>query len=202
LLHSSSVSAQPRQPASGKVRPSPTGGTVPEMPRLPSIRERQLKILEMEREAARARTPEEEKLALTEIAEDYEKIQVINNKMMGATMRAAVPDYARIAEVTSEIGRRANRMKENMRLPKALPNQNDEKASYKKPHDVSGMKANLLVLDASIMSFIKNPVFKNPDVLDVEQASKASRDLESVIELSNLINKDAQRLNKPTEKTQ
>jgi len=57
------------------------------------------------------------------------------------------------------------------------------------------MKASLLSLDGSIMSFIKNPIFKNSGVVDVEQAGKASRDLETIIELSNLINKDAQREN-------
>jgi hypothetical protein len=182
-------------------RPTPAGLSPPVQPRPPSIRERQFKVLEMEREAAKPRTPEEEKLALGQIAEDFEKIQVINNKMMGATMRAVAPEYARIAETTAEVKMRANRMKDNLRLSKVDSNEGEKRPGYKKAQDAEGMKASLLSLDGSIMSFIKNPIFKNPGVVDVEQAAKASRDLETIIELSNLINKDAQRLSKPTEKT-
>lgn len=182
-------------------RPTPSGLNPPVQPRPPSIRERQFKVLEMEREAAQPRTPEEEKLALAQIAEDFEKIQVINNKMMGATMRAVAPDYARIVQTTAEIKMRAGRMKDNLRLSKADSREGEKSPSYKKAQDAEGLKASLLSLDGSIMSFIQNPIFKNPGVVDVEQAGTASRDLETIIELSNLINKDAQRLSKPGEKT-
>jgi hypothetical protein len=200
LMLPSSINAQTDDRASHG-RPTPAGLSPPVQPRPPSIRERQFKVLEMEREAAKPRTPEEEKLALAQIAEDFEKIQVINNKMMGATMRAASPDYARIAETTAEIKMRANRMKDNLRLSKVDSNEAEKSPSYKRAQDVDGMRTSLLSLDGSIMSFIKNPIFKNPSVLDMEQAGKASRDLETIIELSNLINKDAQRLSKPPEKT-
>lgn len=199
LLIAPSISAQ--GDPTGKTRPSPSGGSVPEMPRQPSIRERQLKIIEMEREAAKVRTPEQEKLALAEIAEDFEKIQVINNKMMAATMPAATPDYAKIVEDTGEIKTRATRMKENLRLSRPDPRESEKSPSYKKTQDAAGMKANLLSLDGSIMSFIKSPIFTNHDVVDVEQASKASHDLETIIEFSGLINRDAQKLKKLAEKT-
>lgn len=200
LLLPASISAQP-EPPSGTARPSPTGGSIPEGPRHPSIRARQLMVLEMEREAAKVRTPEQEKLALAQIGEDYEKLQVINNKMMGTTMRAVAPDYARIAETTAEIKMRAKRMKENLRLSKVDPKKDEKGPDYKKAQDPGGLKASLVSLDGSIMSFIKNPIFKNPGVVNLEQAEKASRDLETIIELSNLINKDAQRLNKSAQKT-
>src|SRR4030095_12888931 len=186
LLTAPAMSPQERQTPTGSVRPSPTGGSVPEMPRQPRIRQRQLKVIEMERAAANARTPEEEKLALAQIAEDYEKIQVVNNKMMATTMPAATPDYARVAEVTAEIKMRANRMRENLRLSKPDPRDSEKSPSYKKSQDAAGIKANLLALDGSIMSFVKSPIFTNPGVVDVEQAAKASRELETIIEFSNL----------------
>lgn len=201
LLIAPAIGAQQRESPTGAVRPSPTGGSVPEMPRQPSVRERQLKVLEMERAAAKVRTPDEEKLALAQIAEDYEKIQVVNNKMMAATMPAATPDYARVAEVTAEIKQRASRMKENLRLSTQDPRDSDKSPTYKKAQDAATIKANLLALDGSIMSFVKSPIFTNPAVVDVEQAAKASRDLENIIEFSNLINKDAQKLKKVAEKT-
>jgi hypothetical protein len=201
LLIATTISAQQGQAPTGAMRPSPTGGSVPERAAQPSVRERQNKMLEMERDAAKVRTPEQEKLALAQIAEDYEKIQVVNNKMMAATMNAVAPDYARIAEVTAEIKVRANRMKENLRLAKPAANKGEKRSGYKNVQDAAGLKTNLLSLDGSIMSFIKSPIFRNPNVVDVEQAEKASRDLENIIEFSNLINKDAQKLSKPKEKT-
>ena len=200
LLISPGIRAQQGGPPTGAARPSPTGGVVPEMPRQPSIRERQLKVIEMERAAARVRTPEEEKLALAQIAEDYEKIQVVNNKMMAATIPAANPDYARVAEVTAEIKQRASRMKENLRLSAPDPRDSEKSPTYKKTQDAATIKANLLALDGSIMSFVKSPIFTNPAVVNVEQAAKASRDLQTIIEFSSLINKDAQKLKKLVEK--
>ena len=95
------INAQ-RSAPTGVAGPTPGGG-IREGPRPPSIRERQFKIQEMEREAAKPRTSEEERLAMSQIAEDYEEIQLINNKMMSAAMRATAPDYARIAETTAEV---------------------------------------------------------------------------------------------------
>lgn len=182
----------------GPVRPSPGGLKTPQQQKAPNIRERQLKMLEMEREAAKPRTPEEENLALAQIAEDYERIQVINNKMMGATMSRSIPDYGVIAETTAEIKKRANRILDNLRLPKAEGENATKSPEHKKVTDAARMKVALLSLDGSIMSFVQNPIFKNTGVVDVEQAAKLRRDLETIIEFSQLISKDAEELKKPS----
>jgi hypothetical protein len=192
-----SINAQEkREPPNGAARPSPTGGGIPEAARQPSVRERQYKIIEMERELAKVRTPEQEKLALAQIGEDFEKLQVVNNCLMSATMRAVKPDYANVAETASEIRMRAKRMSDNLRLTKVEAGKDEKGAVYKKVQGAGGLKANLLSLDGFIMSFVKNPIFTNRGVVNVSQAEKASRDLETILELSNLINKDAQRLEK------
>ena len=70
------------------------------------------------------------------------------------------------------------------------------KAEYKPARTVQDMKSALLALDGSIMSFVNNSIFKNPEVVDVKEAAKAKRDLEIIIERSQLIKKDADHLNK------
>lgn len=185
---------------SGPVRPTPGGLKTPQVQRAPSIREREFKILEMEREAAKPRTPEGEKLALAQIAEDFERIQVINNKMMSAAMSAAAPDYASIADTTAEIRKRANRIRDNLRLPKAESEEATKRPEHKQAIDAARMKAALISLDGSIMSFIKNPVFKEPGVVDVQHAARAGHDLETIIEFSHIISKDAERLQKAAAK--
>lgn len=179
---------------------SPVGGTTASSEtRPPSIRGRQLMMDEMAREAARPRTPEIERVALTQIAEDFKRIQILNNKMMSSTMKSATPDYESIANTTAEIRKRANRIRNNLDLPKAVSEETVIKPE-KPTVDAAGMKAALLSLDESIMNFIENSIFQNPSVIDVEQATKASRDLETIIESSRLINKDAERLSNLSKK--
>lgn len=166
----------------------------------PSIKERQLVMDQMERDAAKVRTPEQEKLALVQIAEDYQRIQIINNKMMGSTIPAATPNYSFITDTTAEIRKRAIRMRDNLRLPKPKFGDGEKPPEYQKPRDVKTLKSSLLVLDDVIMRFVENPVFKNTGVVNVELAAKASRDLETIIEFSQFISKDAEKLGKAAEK--
>jgi hypothetical protein len=168
-----------------------------EQPSNPGIRERQFRMLEMEREAANPITPEEQKIALEQIADDYKQIQLINNKMMGASMQAREPNYLNISQALSEIRKRANRLRNNLRLPSVEAETKDE---YKRAVDTAQLKSNLLTLDTSIMSFVGNAIFKNPEVVNLEEAKKARRELETIIRNSQRIAKDAELLDKSSEK--
>ena len=185
--------AQGRQPqphhAPGPAKPDT-------IPRAPSVRERQMVIDEMSRGMGKEPAPRKsEELRMEEIAEDYRDIQQVNNKMMAAVMRAAAPDYDLINKSAADIRRRAERLRENLALP-APESKGEAKAEPKPAEDVKGMKAALLALDRSLMSFVRSPLFKNTDVLDAEAAAKASRDLADVIERSRLAAKDAEKLGK------
>lgn len=167
--------------------------------RPPSIRDRQFRMMEMEREVAQPLTPEEQKLALSQIAEDYKQIQVINNKMMAAVMGSDKPKYVNVIETLGEIRNRASRLKQNLGLAN-IEADKSPKVEYKPAGTVKEMKSALLTLDGWIMSFVSNSMFKNPEVVDVKDAAKAKRDLELIIERSQLITKDADRLNKSSNK--
>jgi len=101
-------------------RPSQETTTTPTELRPPSIRERQMIMRQMELEAGRPRTPEEEKLALEQIAEDYSRIQAINNKMMADTFSKKNPNYTHIAESLAEIRKRAVRLTPALLLKKSF----------------------------------------------------------------------------------
>ncbi|MEK6281243.1 MAG: hypothetical protein AABN95_12895 [Acidobacteriota bacterium] len=165
-----------------------------------SIRARQFKMMEMEREAAaQPLSPEEEKLAAAEIAEDYKQIQIVNNKMMSAAMPAASPNFVNIGQALTEIRKRAARLRDNLGLSK--PELKEAwKGKHRKALNVADVKSDLLSLDSVIMSFVKNSIFRNTEVVNVEEATKARRDLEFIIENSQLIIKDVERLNKSSEK--
>jgi len=188
------VSAQPIARPPSAVTPA-GGARTTETTSPPSILERQYLMRAMEIEAGKPRSREEKRLALTQIAEDYARIQVINNKMMSAVMSAKVPDYEKIADTTSEIGKRASRIKVNLPLPDE--GETGKPAAYKSVVDPAGMKASLLLLDARIMSFINNPIFQNTSVVEVGEAARAKRDLDTIVEFSKRIGRDAKKLSKP-----
>jgi hypothetical protein len=63
------------------------------------------------------------------------------------------------------------------------------------------VKPALLALDGLMMSFVSNPIFQSAQVVDVQQASKAKRDLEAIIKLSGKIKKSAARLSRASAKS-
>ena len=87
-----------------------------------------------------------------------------------------------IAATTAEINKRAVRLSSNLALPEI-----DDKARKQKPDDTpndTSLTGGLLALDRSIMSFIANPIFSQPKVIDSENALKARSDLNLIIRLS------------------
>ncbi|HEX8151176.1 MAG TPA: hypothetical protein VF591_28595 [Pyrinomonadaceae bacterium] len=170
--------------------------TLPRETRAPSIRERQLIMAEMEKEAAKPPADGRPALPLDQIAEDFERIQAVNNRMMAAVMRSDSPDYRLVSDSTAEIRKRAARLKSGLSLPEPEGGEPGKGDGYKSPADAAQLKAALLRLDRALMSFVKSPVFRNTDVFDAADGARAGRDLEEVIELSRLIGRDAERMSK------
>lgn len=160
--------------------------------RIPSIRERQRIMLEMEREAAEPRAALVDELALAEIAQDFERIQVVNNWLLSTTIPAPVLDHESITKSLGSIRTSANRLKANLALGD-VP-QEKTKSKRRNANDADSVKANLLSLDRYITSFVGNQIFKNPDVVNVGLANKARQDLARIIELSEFITKDVERI--------
>jgi hypothetical protein len=117
-----------------------------------------------------------------QIREDFTRLQLINNEMMRTVFVKRNVDLKLIASTTAEINKRAARLSESLVLPRL-----DDMATNQKPNDVgddSGLEAGLLALDHSIMNFISNPLFKQPNVVDAQLALKARRDLDLILRLS------------------
>lgn len=173
----------------------PTSTAPPREAQPPSIGERMRIMREMQREAERPRGAARPSLPMEQIAEDFERLQTVNNRMLGAVMPAEEPDYGLIAGSVAEMKRRASRLKSNLPLPR--PEKDPEAGEpYAPPADGAGMKRALMRLDRALMSFVRNPVFRNTDVLNAGEGARAGRDLDEVIELSRLISRDAERMRK------
>lgn len=159
--------------------------------------ETEIKISSLERES---RQPSEEKgarLASAQLKDDFEQLQTVNNRMMVMVFANNVIDYKAIAEAITEIRKRAARLKSNLPLPvteKSAP----EDQSLKSWDEMgqAEVKPALKALDDLIQRFVTNPVFQQPQVVDIPQSSKAKRDLEAIIKLSEKIRKSADKLAK------
>jgi hypothetical protein len=131
---------------------------------------------------------------LKQIKEDFKNIQGLNNTMMAKAWSREELDYDYISDKVSQIRAKAVRLKTNLSLPEAKDV--DKKQPDSVVTGVKEFRAALLLLDASIMSFVTNPLFKEGKVVEVNLAAKASQDLETVVQLTNSIKKAASALNK------
>lgn|GEM_PF-2195735 len=128
--------------------------------------------------------------AATELAEDLERLRRINRERVLPLSSASSLDYKEVSEVTGEINSRAKRIKSNS--PLELKGKKGEKPSYET--DAAHLGSMLPELSRLIDSFLGNPVFSTASARDDELRSAAGRDLESIIRLSDAINKIAKRL--------
>ena len=123
----------------------------------------------------------------TEIRDDFTRLQTINNQMMQAVFVQRNDDSRLIAVATAEINKRALRLSEKLVLPET-----DEKLKNRRPDETQNsiaLPAGLLLLDRYIMSFVSNPLFKEANVVDPQNAVKARSDLTAIIRLSYQLKK-------------
>jgi hypothetical protein len=169
----------------------------------PTQRERDAKINDMRmrqlamRDLERLKNPPPAKAparaSYREVAQDFEHLQRENYALAGAAAHQA-PDYALVRKHAGEVRKRALRLKGYLSLPKV----EDEEVVVRDSEipTPSGLKAAVASLDALVNRFAWNPVFRRPDVVDLEQSTKASRDLSAIISLSERVRRRAEELSK------
>jgi len=143
-------------------------------------------ILTSEDSAARQAT-------LKQINEDFKALQLLTNELVTAISGPDQIDYKSALKLISEISGKASRLKSNMVLPKADP---DKKKTPVEILNTSTFSAEVAVLDKVVVSFTTNPIFQQPDVIDIDLAKKASGDLVSIIDQSGRLKKAASKLAK------
>ncbi len=144
--------------------------------------------------AAEKVDPKRLEAAIEKVKEDFKRIQIVRNEIVRALLAGKPLDFSAISESVGEINERANRLKTYLMPPVS---ENKDKLQ-EKPLEFSSeeMKPALVRLCNRIVSFIENPILKNPGLTDVEQSAKAGDDLLNIIELSGNLKKNADRLSK------
>lgn len=186
LPASAAAQARPNPPA----RPNlgPTSDAMRDM----HERDMNIRRLELERERTEKPKLEASKETIKRVNEDFARIQEINAELIHEYVQGKAPDYKHIAESMAELNKRAARLNTNLVLPpddavqEATPSISEKRPS----------RSPLLDLNDLICSFVTNPIFKNPNTIDLALGVRARRDLAHIVILSNRISRSAEKLSK------
>ncbi|HEX8151007.1 MAG TPA: hypothetical protein VF591_27740 [Pyrinomonadaceae bacterium] len=157
------------------------------------MRQRMLWDLEKLKKEKPARTPDT-RPAYSEVAEEFKQLQLVNYSLSGAADPKTPLDFARVRKESAEVRKRAARLKGYLSLPEVGDSRKQEKAAEIQTPEA--LRSAVGRLDSLVNSFAWNPVFQKPDVVDLEQSTKASRDLAGILSLSEQIRKSAEELGK------
>ena len=152
-----------------------------------SRREYQLRNFGKESNAPKDRRQVEALMAQTE--EDFNRILTLHNEIARALASKNDLNYEFVSDATAEIKKRASRLQHSL----ALGLTSEEAIEPEKSKD-EPIKDSLIKLCKQIRSFVTNPSIENPNTINAEQMTKARHDLESLIQLSGRIKKDADKL--------
>jgi hypothetical protein len=129
--------------------------------------------------------PQYQLLAELNLRADFRKIQVLNIDLLKRVFRPspATTDELNQKEIRSNLGeikKLATRLRMNLGVPKI-----DKTRSIYEVKFAPGV----LLLDKAITSFVENPLFQQPRVVDTELAMRAGKDLNEVVQLSEFLRK-------------
>lgn len=158
------------------------------------LRQRMLWDLEKFKRERPARPPSAARPAYREVAKEFEQLQFVNYSLADMADPKTPLDYERVRKQSAEVRKRASRLKDYLLLPEVGSEGKREKgAEIQTPE---ALREAVGRLDKLVNSFAWNPVFQQPDVVDLDKSVQASRDLLGIISLSERIRKSAEELGK------
>lgn len=153
-----------------------------------SQREWQLRNFGTDKNAPKDRRQIEALMMQTE--EDFNRILALHNEIVRVISSKDELNYQFVSEATAEIKKRATRVQSSLALRLG-----SEDAAVKETMEPE-FKDSLIKLCKEIRAFVTNPMIENPNTVDAQQLVRAKRDLESFLQLSGLIKKEADKLSR------
>jgi hypothetical protein len=129
---------------------------------------------------------------------DFNHLLKLHNEIVRAISATKPLDYRFVSEATGEIRKRASSIQSNLVL--SPPAEEMKPAEMPEQTNESEMKDALVKLCKHIRSFVTNPVIEQPNTIDAEKLATAKRELESVIQLSGHLKRDADSLSGKVQK--
>jgi hypothetical protein len=129
-----------------------------------------------------------------QLIEDFDRLWQINTESIAPLSGAKSVDPKKLSQAATEIKQRATRIKNTLAL--SPEDKKSEKIRYEA--EASKLGSMLAELNRLIKSFIENPVFRVNSPNEAELRTAAGHDLETIINLSETVNKVAKSLSKST----
>lgn len=127
-----------------------------------------------------------EAAALPQIAEDFEKIQLVEKDLITAVFAKNILDRKQVVKASADIEKRASRLLSNLAYPEPTESETPPKV------EENDLRLMLTKLDGAIMSFVSNPIFQSDrQVVNAELAMRVTRDLRAVVKLSGSVRRQA-----------
>ena len=148
------------------------------------------------RDGTKTNTPKrrDPKVVMAEIAEDFTRIQEVNNDLEQAVSGAGPLKLEFVIKSTAELVERSQRFSENLGRPE--PDKDSKPPKLEALTDVEQLKHALATLDKLITEFAHNPLFTDANTRNAESLLKARRDLVEINMQSEHIRKSAEQLSK------
>jgi hypothetical protein len=182
LLSVPSVSAQ-------SAGPPPVNKVNAERMRQQDMSRREYDLRNFGNESTAPKDKRQVEALMAQTEEDFNRILTLHNEIARALTSQNDLNYQFVSDATAEINKRASRVQHSL----ALGLSDEEARELQKSKD-EAIKDSLIKLCNQIRSFVTNPSIENPNTINVDQMKKARRDLESLIQLSGRIKKDADKL--------
>ena len=135
--------------------------------------------------------PKRAQAMMDQVSEDFQRILTRHNELVRAITANQSPNYQFISDAMGEIKKRSTRLQSSLKLQKPDTTTEDRKTESA----LIGMetKDEMILLCKQIESFVKNPIIEKPGTVDAQALDKARNDLQSIVELSDVMKKQADK---------
>ena len=142
-------------------------------------------------EKDRPNDPKRSQAMMDQVSEDFQRILTRHNELVRAIAANQPFNYQFVSDAMSEIKKRSTRLQSSLKLQKPETTSEDSKTESA----LIGMetKDEMVLLCKQIESFVKNPIIEKPGTVDAQALDKARNDLQSIVELSDVMKKQADK---------
>jgi len=140
-----------------------------------------------------------------QVKEDFESIQRMQDDIIAAYSKGSAIDYGRISTDSAQLNQSAVRLESNL-FPPPPPAPPEKRKEKKKPVEQTvaqpeqllptDLKSLIVEQDSCVGSFVTNPMFTNPQVVNPDNIAKAHADLLRLIKLSVILQQESDKLKK------
>lgn len=142
-------------------------------------------------EKGRPNDPKRAQAMMDQVSEDFQRILTRHNELVRAIAANQPLNYQFVSDAMSEIKKRSTRLQSSLKFHKPETTTEDSKTESA----LIGMetKDEMILLCKKIESFVRNPIIEKPGTVDAQALDKARNDLQSIIQLSDVMKKQADK---------